>query len=628
MFIKKLFFICIFFALTVQFFLSAQTHTAIPLGHPVYHVIEQAKMRGLLRPLPGARPYSRAQVLEYITEILNSDADRRFGRLSLEERRVLLQLQQELNPPRFYPSRLNLVRGTYSGEQYRNDSYFAWEVGFGYDIEFGIGFFPIAGGYSHNADSAPGFEGANHPGSGDVFPALDMGLTISWKGDMGRYTSYGISVSGRMFRNPRSVFGTFDTADHRRVTVFSEPHAYFPFSHKKRWDGFVWADGEHLIWPETLSIGYTMIPEFAATGLGGNVFFRFARMEREWGAMANNSSLVLNESAQPFMGVELVMKPFHRMKFSALTGLLEYHNAGVFNDNSAEIDGVSTFRNAFSVVMAELNWQRLHIGIGTTAIWPGRFELGYLLPWADNLLHQNNTSGSDNVAAFFNLQGRHPALGKAWFSLFLDDFERTKMRYAFQFGAATHIPIRRLPFSTITASYTKVQPFNYTHNQRQTPWHGDSWKGVNYVNFGRSLGHFLPPNSDEILIRFEALPTPASRIRLQYQLIRHGAAFGDRSVAGSSLWSEIYDRDGLEIYFLRDGAYQWLNILRLRGDYSFTGSNIPVKGFMEIGGVYSFFTDINGEPNTGSHSFKMINTPQYPQTLRFIATIGVQIFPK
>ena len=119
--IKKCLFACLL-AVAVHFSLSAQTHTAIPLGHPVYHVIEQAQMRGLLRPLPGARPYSRAQILEFITEILNGDADRRFGGLSAGEREILLRFRRELTPAR---AGLDWVRGTYSGDQYRNDAYFS-----------------------------------------------------------------------------------------------------------------------------------------------------------------------------------------------------------------------------------------------------------------------------------------------------------------------------------------------------------------------------------------------------------------------------------------------------------------------------------------------------------------------
>ena len=613
MFSKKLFFACLL-AAAVHFSISAQTHIAVPLGHPVYHVIEQAQMRGLLRHLPGARPFSRAQILSYITEILGSDADRRFGRLSDQERAILRRFQEELNPRRFYPSRLCLLRGTYSGEQYRNNFYFAWEVGFGFDIQFGVGFFPIAGGYRYQqGTSDPAFEGADHPQSGDIFTSLDMSMpTISWKGDMGRYMSYGVSVSGRMFREPRSVLGNFvsdawydgDPSGPRRLTVYSEPRTYFPFSHRKRWDRSLRAisganSGEEVFWPDDFSIGYTIMPEFAATALGGNFFFRIARLEREWAAMTNNSSLVLNESAQPFLGVEFVMVPFHRMKFSSLTGVLESHNG-------------ENIQSAFSLILAELNWQNLHIGMGSTAIWPRRFDLGYIFPWADNLLSQNN---SDNVSGFFNLQGRHPALGKAWFSIFLDEMDFSKMMFAFQFGASTHVPIRRLPFSTVTASYTRVNPFTYAHNRIRSPWHGDSLAEQNYVNFGRPLGSYLPPNSDEILVRFETLPNPHSRLRAQYQLIQHGAAFGNRAVAGSSVWSE-QGPQGANLY---GGAYEWLNILRLRGDYSFTGSNIPIRVFAEIGTVHSFFAD---------NSFRKINSAQYSETLRFIANVGIQIFPK
>ena len=650
MFIKKCFFAC-FFVIAVQIFLAAQTHISVPLGHPVYHVIEQAQMRGLLRHLPGARPYSRAQILSFITEILNNDDNLRFGGLTMDERRILMQFRQDLNPDR---DGLNLIRGTVSGESDSDDLYFSWEFGFGSDIEFGIGIFPIAGGYRYSDSSAPGFEGSNHPGSGDTFTAIDMGvLNLSFMGDLGRNVSYGLSLSGRVFRNPRSVLGTFEPRywdieeNHRQVTVFSEPHAHFPFSHQRRWDGFVWATTDvsnagQLAWPNSLSIGYNMMPELAGSFLNGHVFFRWARLDREWAAMTNNGSLVLNQSAQPFLGMEITIAPFNWVAFSSLTGVLEYHNAigyGGRYGNRAQIQEISrTFQNAFSIVMAEFNWRYFHFGFGSSAVWPRRFELGYLFPFADNFLYQNNIGDFDNMALFLNLQGRYPGLGKIWFSLFLDEmdfaspfFEKTRMMYAFQVGTSVHIPIRWLPFSTITVSYTRIEPFNYTHIRENVPWYGDLLMEQNYVNFGRSLGSYLPPNSDEILVRFESLPSPHSRVRLQYQLIRHGAAYGDRAVAGSSLFSEMrpFGRDALRKFFLRDGAYQWMHIIRLRGDYSFAGSNLPMRVFAEVGGVYSFFTDISGTPNNNErpYSFRRIDTPQYPRTLRFIANVGVQIFP-
>jgi len=656
--IRKSFFICIF-AVTIQVFLAAQTHLSVPLGHPVYHAIEQAQMRGLLRHLPGARPYSRAQILSFITEILNSDENRRFGGLTREERRILEQFRQDLSPDR---DGLDLIRGTVSGERTYNDIYFSWELGFGFDAEFGVGVFPIAGGYRQSADSAQGFERANHPGSGDVFTAIDIGaLNLSFMGDIGRNASYGFSLSGRVFRNPRSVLGTHNSmwrqdyrdsgpqhSLYRDIVIFSEPHAHFPFSHRKRWDGFVWAatnvnNRGQLAWPESVSIGYKMMPEFASSFFAGHVFFRVARLEREWAAMTPNGSLVLNQSAQPFLGMELTITPFDWIAISSLTGRLEYHNSFGINPgrpNNAEITAAAgEFQNSFSIVMAELNWRYFHAGIGSSVVWPTRLEWGYLFPFADNFLYQNNIGDFDNLALFLNLQGRYPGLGKLWFSLFLDEmdfarpfFEKSRMMFAFQLGASAHVPIRRLPFSTITISYTKIEPFNYTHPRITTPWHGDTLMQQNFVNFGRPLGSYLPPNSDEILVRFESLPSPHSRVRLQYQLIRHGATFGDRAVIGSSIWSELHPgtniRHAQRKFFLRDGAYQWMHIVRLRGDYCFTGSNLPIRAFAEIGGVYSFFTDIRGEPNSGrAYSFRRIDTPQYPRTLRFIANVGIQIFP-
>jgi len=50
---KKCFFILIL-TLIVDISLTAQTQIAVPLGDPVYYVLEQAQMRGLCANLPNA----------------------------------------------------------------------------------------------------------------------------------------------------------------------------------------------------------------------------------------------------------------------------------------------------------------------------------------------------------------------------------------------------------------------------------------------------------------------------------------------------------------------------------------------------------------------------------------------
>ncbi|MDR2542601.1 MAG: hypothetical protein LBC80_04030 [Treponema sp.] len=646
----------LFICFSIQVFLYSQTHIAVPLGHPVYIALEQAQMRGLFRPLPNVKPYTRAQVLSIIDEILDNDNKRRFGRLSETERRILLQFKDDLSPPR---EGLDLIRGTYFTEHDWNGTYFSGQLGFGMDMIFSGSYFSLGGGlkdttpFPEDFDDLTGFEGAAHPASGDGFMGFEVIPSVSFIGDLGRKVSYGLTLGIWVGRTPRTIQGTYfssrlDREARRTLVTYSEPLTFFPFTYMKRWDGYVFPSDDlstsgMVAWPDgDLFLGYYMMPELAGTLLNGHIFYRFARLEREWAGMSNSSSLVLNQTAQPFLAFETVIQPFPWISFSSLTGVLEYHNA--VGGKSAEIEEVArTFQNAYSIVMLEFNINEyFYTGFGSSVVWPKRFELGYIFPFADNFIYQTNIGDFDNMALFFNLQAQYPGIGKLWLSVFIDEmspasgfFQLARMMYAYQFGGAFQIPW--LPFSSIKVSYSKNEPYNYTHMRIRAPWYGDDLlMETNTVSFGKALGYYIPPNSDEFLVRFEILPFPQSMASLQYQLIRHGSTYGDRAVEGSSLWSELLgQRTNTKKFFLQDGAYQWMHIVRFRWEQSLTGFNFPVRTFAEIGGVYSYFTDIfdnDGnmiEPNSNKKGkFKIINTPHYPHSLSFIGVFGVRIFPK
>jgi len=656
---KKSLVICLFLLIASNN-ISAQTHISVPLGHPVYTVLEQAQMRGLCNFLPAAKPYTRAQILSVIKEILDNNTDRRFGRLSEAEINILEQFKLTLDPSR---GKLDLTRGVISSEHVWDDIYFSGEFGFGLDINFAGGYYSSAGGYKYeeNDDTLNSlFTEAAHPASGDFYSDVIILPSLYFIGDIGKNLSYGLTLYGFVGKSPRGILGKAnnywdaynpddETKNHRLLTIYSEPFAYFPYTYKKKWDGFLFSPGSlssngQQAWPESVSVGYAMYPEFAGHFFNGHFSYRIARLDREWSGMSTNGSLVLNESAQAFLAFETLIQPFSWISFSSLTGALEF-DPKMGSDNKAELRKASkTFQNMFSIVMLETSVKNyFNMSLGSSVVWPKRLELGYPFALAENFLYQNNVGDYDNLSLFLNLQGQYPGIGRIWFSLFMDEvnldegkrlFELDRMMYIFQVGSSFNFPW--LPFSSITVSYTKNEPYNYTHTRIETPWHSNPNMEQNYVNFGRALGHYIPPNSDEILIRFETMPLPQSMFRLQYQLIRHGADYGDRAVDGSSLWSELdpngrSDNKALEKYFLQDGAYQWMHIVKLRGEYSLTGLKMPVKIFAEVGGVYSFFTDIDQsiEPNSGSpNSYKIIDTPQYPQSLYFIGMIGVQIFPK
>lgn len=604
--------------------LTAQTYVSVPVNDAVYHILEQAELRGLCAPLPLAKPYSRARVLSAIDEILSADLAGVFGKLSEQEKRIMEDARKRYDTP---TKGFDWGRGAFYYESDKKIRLSA-DIGLDYSMVFS------------------GSLGTSDPSWG-----TDNWIGMFLNGDMGSNFSYSFNIAGGVLCSPRTLLGNYNTYyanfqddgayENRTIDVYSEPLAWFPYSYKKQWDGFVWgldnvSNSGQLAWPEGMSIGYTTKPELGGSLLDGHITYRAGRLDREWGAMTSGSSLILNQSAQPFVAVELSATPFSWLGFSALTGVLEYYNAEGIKKSA------KTSQNAFSIGMVEFNYKNyIHLDFGSSAVWPKRFELGYLLPLMDNFLYQDNIGDFDNMAAFLNLKGQYPGIANVWVSFFLDEinpekeiFKLDRAMYAFQVGGSAYIPW--LPFTSTSLRYTKIEPYTYTHTREQAPWYdGDLFMETSYTNNGRSLGYYLPPNSDELLFRVESMPTINTTAHLQYQMIRHGADFGDSAVDGSSLQSELDPKNRsinpvLKKYFLHDGAYQWFHIIKLGATHTFyINSAIPFQLFGEAGVVFSYFTNIDGEVNSGeAFDYKVIDTVDYPKTTTFIATIGIRVFPK
>lgn len=204
-------------------------------------------------------------------------------------------------------------------------------------------------------------------------------------------------------------------------------------------------------------------------------------------------------------------------------------------------------------------------------------------------------------------------------------FELDRCMFAFQLGAKANIPF--VPFGTLSFRYTKIEPYCYTHQAiNYTPWYSD-YISESYTNNGESLGYYLPPNSDEFHIKFQMRPSAFSSVALQYQLVRHGADYGSRQVDGSSLNSELppEGRNNIKKYFLRDGAYEWTNIISLYGSYDFKQLKVPIVLNCSLGFVYSSFTDTDSSLGVKG-DYHRIETDEYPVVKGFVATLGFTVF--
>ena len=601
--------------------LFAQTHTSVSLDSHVYYILEQAEVKGLCAPLPGARPYTQNVIFKAINEILNSENAKK---LNNSEREILVQYLDKFSKPK---TGLDWQRGGYYNETAvgRNDTPLSANLGTRVDVEGSTGLY--------TSFDKPYF-------------GTEIWVKLFLNGDLGRNVSYDFSAEGGLMAAPREYLGLYNTyyegfQDHddfqnQIIQVYSEPLTHFPYTYKKRWDGSVYFFDDLTMfesWPNSPAGGYNLLSELTGSFFEDKLILRLGRLSHDWGLAPLGSSLAFNQMARPFLGIEAGFNPFSWFGFSSLTGILEYFNLkGIY-------DSPLTNQNAFSVTMLQFRYKNyLFFDFVDAVIWPKRFELGYMVPIINSFFYQNNIGKFDNMAVTLNLKAQYPGLGNLWLSLFVDEmqlvsnwYELDRTMIAVQAGLNFPLPI--LSFSSVGISYTAVNPYNYTHHRNYLPWYGDLLMEKLYANNGVSLGYYLPPNSDEFLVRFKTIPANNIAAYTQYQLIRHGADFGPQAVDGSNLYSEL-DPDGrdgsnpvLKRFFLQDGAYQWMHIIRLGAEW--TIPRLPLALFGEAGTMYSYFTDIEaGKANTGTpYPYSIVDTPDYRKSTGFVFKLGFRLFP-
>jgi len=469
------------------------------------------------------------------------------------------------------------------------------------------------------------------------YGGFDTWINLRVYGNLGSFVSYFADIGVALLYAKREYLGSWPikVGSNEEVDVYSYPLAYFPYaSYRSQWDGFVFPltrldSGGMTGWPDTTSIGFNILCEVSGTALNDTLIWHIGRTERETAGMVEGSSLVLNKAAQPFFGFDIKVSPFSWLHLYSLTGFLEYYDSKGISTSS------ETFQNAFSLTMLSVNYkQYIQVDFGSSSIWPKRFELAYLFPLTFPVLYQNNIGDFDNVALFGNIKLQYPELGFLWFSLFIDEinfdsgfFHLDREMYAFQVGLRYQIPV--LSSSSLTVSYTKIEPYCYTHQKIKTPWY-DGLMEEAYVNHGYGLGYYLPPNSDELKIVFATRLTQDIGLNAQFQMIRHGAEYGDSMVYGSSYVSELKGSGrstdpALRKYFLHDGAYQWTYIVKAGAKWNLP--RLPISFFGEVGVVFSYFTNIeSGKAKDGdSHPYSIIDTSEYPKSTGFIVNIGCKV---
>jgi hypothetical protein len=410
-------------------------------------------------------------------------------------------------------------------------------------------------------------------------------LKLYLGGDVANFASWNVAALGEFLyieRNERRF------SPNSPYNIFS----VFPFASGRQWDGGVLslrAPGDYAGWPDDPALAYGLEAELNGVFFNRLLHLRLGRVRRDWGNETNGTSLFLNAYGRPFTALEGTMTPLSWLTVSFLGGALERYR----EDSRWLKEG--PFSDALTAGQIEFNpGKYFHFGIGGAAVYVER----------------------PNAAFFVDLELRLPDLFTMWGSLFVDRLNSSSENffsvngnsYAYQGGVKTSV--LWLPLTAFSLRYTKVEPYCYTA----------------FVSGGESLGYYLPPNSDELLLRFESMILPDIKFHVQFQMIRHGVDYGYGAVPGSSLFDTLA-ADNSSKYFLTDGVYRWDSVVKLGGSFNLKDGGIPLAIYAETGVVLSSFT-INGEAGIGNKAdYEPLNDSVYRRGNSFIFSIGFRLFP-
>lgn len=631
---------------TVFTLLPAQTNNTIELNDDVYDLLRTCEIQNLCTPLHNVRPYSISYVKTKLEEVLTNLDE-------VQDSAQIAIVQNYINKYEI-KSGLDIKNATFKYESDYEKLPISFVVYDSFNVNFSTGM------YTDTDINSYGYEAYNR---------------LNFLGDFGKCVSYDATAFLGITKMPIEYMGEynigqwlyddFDNQPPRSISTYRN-NSFLPYKYSKYWDGSVYylsnvsASGLEG-WPFSNAIGFSMTGDIHGSFYDNKLELSLGRKQREWAAMDNGSSLVLNSKARPFMAFEADTHPFSWLSFSTITGVLEapyqaYVNSNAWYEMEYDENGKLIkieedengemiknkaedsyfYQNAFSMAMLALDFKYFHFDFGSTSVWPKRFELGYAFPFLDRVVYQNNIGDYDNLALFLNIKGIYPGFGSIWVSGYLDEvnvilksrfWEKTRAMFAFQTGTKVSVPF--VPFTTASLRYTKVEPYCYTHHCINYVPTYSHYLSESYTNNGECLGYYLQPNSDEINFEINSKAIEYTTLGFQYQLIRHGTDWGTGAVPGSNLYSELrnYDRDDLYKYFLHDGTYEWSNIVSLYGSYDFRKYNLPVKMFLNIGFIYDWFTEINGEPGWGT-DYSHVNNSEYSDKIGFVVNIGFSIFQR
>lgn len=473
----------------------------VSVSHPVYDFLKRMQLMGIIKDYNSSMiPISRLEVSEYIKRAENS------SNLSKTDRRIIEDFKIEFE----YELNNSLRNSTSLTKKIDTESFFGNKTQkyvYNYADSNATLFLDFLGDMS--------FKSRNSDLGDNSIILGNLGLNL--RGTLFNKISYSVGYSGgkRIFGNASDIKFAIEVEPKLKTNPkYSEEHNYFDF-----FDGY---------------FRYQTTNNWFSLALGRQAInCGFGYIDK----------LFLSNNTVPIDFLKLDLK-YKKIRYSFVYGSLKGDSLGVdlnskniaFHRLNVQFSDVFKFGYFESVIMSNNPFSFVYFN-------PISFITSADLNTGAKETKKNNTlMGLDfeiNPVRNISLQGTILIDDINFSTMFKRDSSSNDTKIGYQAGTMWTNAFS-LPDLSIIFEYTRLNPFVYSHRSNKDT----------YTNWGLSLGHLLPPNSDEIAVKLIYNISNRIKINLLYQFQRSA-----QGIYFDSISKKIINYGG--------------NINRGDGDYSF-----------------------------------------------------------
>jgi hypothetical protein len=309
-----------------------------------------------------------------------------------------------------------------------------------------------------------------------------------------------------------------------------------------------------------------------------------------WG-YGQNGRIVLSDKSPTYPYIRLDYQPFKWLKFQYVHAWL---NSSIIDSGRTYGFGNTVYGGQRIIYIPKYMathsitfkpTKNIDISAGESIIYSDQLNVGYLIPVMlfkvyDNLTSNKNILAGSNGQFFLQVSSRNLLKNTHLYStLFIDEMriaqmfskERSRNQIGFTIGASvTDIFI---PYLTLNAEYTRVNPFTYNNlNPAQT-----------YTNQKFNLGDWMGSNFDRTILSAQYTPLPKLKCMARYQYIRKGSTgtvdqqynqgYSVPSSATPFLFNLQYTQTEAYLHF----SYEWVHNLYMNTYFSSVQQNNKIN---------------------------------------------------